>query len=98
MIVVTLRETVDELTREGYSEDFFAVPAGLRAARSGKIYAPEDLVTDRVARIDEDTDPADQVIVYALHAPDGARGTYVAAFGPAIDAADAAILPQLDRS
>jgi hypothetical protein len=93
----TLSEAVDRLTADGYRDDFRAVAEGLCAVGAGRSYAPESLAVDAVLRFEGPTDPADESVLFALRAPDGVRGTWAVAYGPAIDPLDAAMLRRLRR-
>ena len=95
----TLSEAIDRLRSAGFREDFHATPLGLRAATTGVTYEPESLAIHEVVRFEGLTDPADEAILFALCcAADDVKGTYVTAYGPAIDPHDAVIIHRLGRA
>jgi hypothetical protein len=94
----TLSEAVDRLTHAGYRESFRATGEGLRATPSERVYSPESLVVAVALRFEGPTDPADASILFALRAPDGLEGTWAVAYGPVMDAPDAAAIQRLPRS
>ncbi len=73
----TLSQAVDSLTKEGYEEDFEAEGDKIIGNFSRKEYLPQDLTIVDSYRFDEDTDPENQVIVFAIEAKDGSKGTLV---------------------
>lgn len=95
----TLAEAVDRLTSAGFREDFRATPSGLMAVATGDTYEPESLEIEEVVRFEGPTDPADESILFALRCgADGAKGTYVTAYGPCVDPLDAEMVRRLGRA
>lgn len=83
----TLLEALARLGRRGYTARVEVVPGGLRfrpsSAPATGLRRPEETCVDEVVRFEGQSDPADEIIVFALRDPTtGARGTWVAAFGP----------------
>lgn len=92
----TLANTVDRLTRAGYTDWFKADAGGLRASAAGCIHPPGALGVDEVVRFEGDTDPDDESIVFALVCKEhGVKGTYTVPYGTQIPPADAAIVRHL---
>ena len=90
---------VERLTAAGYRDDFRAERDGLRAVNTGRIYQPESLAVDEVLRFEGESDPDDEVVIYALNdAARGAKGTYVVTYGIYVDPLDAEMLLRLSRS
>ena len=86
----TLIGAIERFAARGYTGGFRAVEAGLRDVTSGRIYPPGQLRIDELARFEGESDPDEQVAVYALSSATGTKlGTYVVAFGPSIDRCDA---------
>jgi hypothetical protein len=86
----SVAETVARLTSRGYRGSLRAEAAGLRDVVSGKLYRPELLRIDELARFEGESDPGDEAVVFALgDARGGEVGTYVVAFGPQMDRLDA---------
>ena len=77
----TLAATMDDLTRRGFTEHFIPDNGDLRAANSGKILRPEQVVMSEYYRFEGASDPDDMAILYALETRGGLRGTLSDAFG-----------------
>lgn len=91
MEMATLAEAVTHFSALGYWGSFRAEESGLREVFSGKLYPPGDLWIDDLFRFEGETDPGDQVVLFALReVGDELLGTYVVAFGPQVDRFDAA--------
>lgn len=96
MPMETVAEALRRLMADGYTDDFHADGGGLRSRSTGTVHPPETLRVDEVVRFEGETDPSDESVVFALSSErDGTKGTYTAAFGPSMDALDAAIVPRL---
>ncbi|HXV37409.1 MAG TPA: hypothetical protein VEC18_09675 [Myxococcota bacterium] len=92
----TLAAAIECFARRGYTGGFRAVDGGLRDVRSGRVYRPEQLQIDEVARFEGMSDPDEQVAAFALSDATGEnRGVYVVAFGPSIDRLDADAVQRL---
>ena len=90
---------VDALRRfgsRGYTDAFQARPQGLRSLATDRVFPPEDLVVEDVARFEGESDPGDEATIFALRSRSGeVRGTYTVTFGTDMDALDAAMVPRL---
>ena len=95
----TMETMVDALRRfgsRGYTDEFQARPEGLRSLATDRVFPPEDLVVEDVARFEGSSDPGDEATIFALRSPGGEiRGTYTVTFGTQMDAMDAAMVPRL---
>lgn len=84
------------LARTGFDEDLVADDGVLRSATTGRVFAVGDLTISAAYRFEEQPDPGDEVILFALATPDGQPlGTFTAQCGPAVSAADEAIIDAL---
>jgi len=93
-----LAHAVERLTAAGYRDDFRAEPGGLRAVETGRVHEPESLVIDEMVRFEGESDPDEEVVVFALNsASAGTRGTYVVTFGTYVDPLDALMVRRLSR-
>ena len=91
-----LAHAVERLTRAGYRDDFRAERSGLRAVKEGQVYAPETMIVDEVVRFEGESDPGDEVVLYALRAgASGVRGTYVVTYGTYVAPNDAEMSKRL---
>jgi hypothetical protein len=94
-----LAHAVERLTAAGYRDDFRAEPDGLRDVNTGRIHAPESLVVGEIVRFEGESDPDDEVVLFALEsASHDTRGTYVVTYGTYVDPLDAEMMRRLSRS
>lgn len=77
----TLSEATNELTKEGFKENFRSGKTKIIGNNSGKEYNPEDLSIVCTCRFDGMTNPEDDSVVFALEATDGNKGTLVMSYG-----------------
>jgi len=96
---MSMESMVDALRRfgkRGYTDEFQAKPGGLRSLATGKVFPPEGLIVEDVARFEGASDPGDEATIFALRSEEGeTRGTYTVTFGPAMDVLDAEMVPRL---
>lgn len=94
----SLTEVLEELEQNGYDETFRAQESGLCATKAGHVYPSGQLHVDESIRIENASDPDNQVLVLALHttADPKLRGTYVVTYGTNMPPVDSAMLQQLD--
>ena len=88
----SLREVLDRLVAAGYDVDFYARAGGIGCPDCGETIDPAGLVIDEVWRLEGESDPDEEVIVYALSSgPCGRRGTYTTGYGPNASSDDVAV-------
>ncbi len=96
----TMQEAIARLEACGFDAAFHAAAGGrLGVRRDGDeaSYAAESLVVEEVVRFEGQSDPDDQAVLFALATPDERfRGTFVAAYGPQLDAATVAAVEALE--
>ncbi len=86
----TIVEAIAAFDASGYREIFRAQSNGLCASHVGRTFPPNLLKVDHRARIEGDSNPDEETLVFALRDPDSdLKGTYTVAFGPNMDALDA---------
>ncbi len=96
MSLETMSEAISRLERAGYGGAFVAEEEGLRCPACGGLHAASDVGIDEIVRFEGNSDPADEAVLFALNCGQcGARGTYVAAYGPAMEAADVQVISGL---
>ena len=81
-MAATLSETITDLRTAGYTEDFNLQQHCL-TCRDGQyqVFADE-FVIDQAFRFDDNTDPADEAILYAIHSDThGLKGVLVNGYG-----------------
>jgi hypothetical protein len=81
----TLASCTNKLVLDGFTEDFRVVEKGLQSTQTEKIYDPSEVKITNFYRFEGASDPADNSILYAIEAEDGAKGTLVDAYGPYAD-------------
>ena len=94
-----LAHAVERLTAAGYRDDFRAERGGLRAVMAGRTYDPESLVVEEIVRFEGESDPGDEVVVFALSSESSeTRGTYVVTYGTYVDPLDAEMMRRLPHA
>ncbi len=76
---------LNNLQKEGYTEDFKIVDSSMQAIHHEKIYAPSQVHVVDFYRFEGASDPADNSILYAIETDDGVKGTLMDAYGPYAD-------------
>ncbi|HEY0744648.1 MAG TPA: phosphoribosylpyrophosphate synthetase [Chryseosolibacter sp.] len=77
----TLSETLNDLKKRGYSEDFNITPTCLECSSLNLQLHPEDFKVDEYHRFEGMSNPDDNAIVFAISSNDGVKGTLVDAYG-----------------
>jgi hypothetical protein len=92
----TLSDAIRALQSDGYTGNWFATADGrLRCPEMGIDADPADVSVDRVLRFEGQSDPDDEVILFALSEPGGRRGLYSAQYGPSMPPEDVAMVRRL---
>jgi hypothetical protein len=78
----TLSEAMNELKKEGYTEDF-NIQHDYLICKNGTIkVSKDDFVVDKFFRFEGDSDPADEAILYAISFPkNNVKGILVNGYG-----------------
>jgi hypothetical protein len=76
-----LAKKTNDLSKEGYTDQFILVEGGLKSSEKQKTYRPEDLKIKKHWRFEGSSDPGDMSILYAVEATDGSKGTVIDGFG-----------------
>ncbi len=79
----TLTEAVNDLTLNGFTEDFVAESEGVKALNSKKVYQPEEILIIQKYHFEGDTDPDNAVDLFVIEANDGIKGTLVDSYSSA---------------
>jgi hypothetical protein len=94
--MATLSEVIAALQAEGYTGNWFATGDGLlRCSESGVDADPSVVTIDRTMRFEGQSDPDDEVILFALSEPGGRKGVYSAPYGSLMPPEDAAVIAKL---
>ena len=96
--MATLSEAIAALQAEGYTGNWFATGDRLlRCSESGLDADPATVMIDRTLRFEGQSDPDDEVILFALSEPGGRKGVYSAQYGASMPAEDVAVIGKLNR-
>jgi hypothetical protein len=94
----SLSAAIARLAARGYRLSLRARAGALRVVETGDVIEPEKLEVGEIVRFEGITDPAEEVVLYALKGPDGnPLGTYTSMYGPATPPEDAEVLRRLAR-
>ena len=94
----TASEAINALVKQGYTANFSLVTERecLLCHSTSQELSPEDFEIDEIHRFDGMTDPADEMIVYAISSPKFAlKGLVVNAYGVYADTAKSRIVKKL---
>lgn len=79
--MTTMVTVTNNLTREGYTENFVAHEEGIEAPSKNKVYKPEEVRIKSFYRFEGISDPADNGVVFAVETKDGVKGQLIDAYG-----------------
>ncbi len=93
----TVIDALAALRADGYGVDFSVAPGGmLRCGACGAEHAPADATVDRIFRVEGESDPADEAIIFGLTCRACAtKGTLVTAYGASVDDDEALVVTGL---
>jgi hypothetical protein len=95
----TVTQAVSELAGRGYTLNFNLSAIGLTTDGHTDPLNPQQFTIDEVYRFEGDTDPADEMVVYAISAVDhGIKGVLVNAFGIYSDQISDELVAKLSQS
>ena len=82
----SLSACITKMIGDGFTDDFKAIPEGLKSLRTERIYQPSDVRIVNFFRFEGASNPDDMSILYAIETNDGIKGTLVDAYGTYADA------------
>ena len=82
----SMQSCLEKMIEEGFTDDFKALPEGLKSLRTDKIFQPAEVRIVNFYRFEGSSNPDDMSILYAIETRDGIKGTLVDAYGPYADA------------
>lgn len=92
----TLTEIIRRLQADGYTANLYAGEGDtLRCDQWPDGIDPSTVQVDAVERFEGQSDPGDEMILFAITTPDGHRGLYSAAFNAETPPEDAAMIKVL---
>lgn len=77
----TVTEALQDLSSRGYTNDFNLQTNRLECARINLLLCPDDLWVDEVHRLDGEDNPGVSVILLAITAKNGIKGTLMDGYG-----------------
>jgi hypothetical protein len=93
----TLTEAIEKLRKEGYTVDFNLLEDSIVCKESNLQLFHDEFQVDKFFRFDGMTDPADEMIVYAISSEkSGTKGILVNGYGIYTDPMTNEMLAQLD--
>lgn len=81
----TLVDCLNQVKKDGFTEDFKVENKKLQGLTSCKNYGPEEVNILNFYRFEGESDPSDNSILYVIETRDGCRGTLVDGYGPTSD-------------
>ncbi|CAN5629526.1 hypothetical protein BH11BAC2_BH11BAC2_15480 [soil metagenome] len=92
----TVTAAVSDLIKRGYSDNLTLNPDHILCAEKEVSLDPNSFTIDEFYRFEGDSDPGDEMIVYAISSAEkGIKGILVNAFGPYSDAVTDALIEKL---
>lgn len=77
----SLSVAIEDLKRQGYTEDFNLIEEGIKSKGLKKEWKAEGLDVVKFYRFEGMTNPGDNTILYAIETSDGHKGLLVDAYG-----------------
>ncbi len=93
----SLSSCLEKMIADGYTDDFRALPEGLKSLRTDKIYQPDNVRVVNYYRFEGVSNPDDMSILYVIETNDGGKGTLVDAYGPYADADVSSFILEVER-
>ncbi|MCC6684767.1 MAG: phosphoribosylpyrophosphate synthetase [Bacteroidia bacterium] len=96
----TVSEAINDLARRGYTTDFelLAEKECLTCHKTSINLSPDEFEIDEIYRFEGDTDPGDEMIVFAISAKKhNVKGIVVNAYGMYSDTATSKIIERLKK-
>jgi hypothetical protein len=92
----SLRDALERLAAHGYDAEFVVRDQQLTCTGCDAPVGAGDVVIDDLVRFEGDSDPNEELVVYAISSgPCGRKGTLTVGFGPEIEADDVEIVLRL---
>ena len=93
----TVTEAVEGLSKRGYDANFNLSSDYIACETLGLKLSADEFQIDETYRFEGQTDPGDEMVVYAISSHTGHKGILVSAYGPYADAS-ASIIEKLTAS
>jgi hypothetical protein len=96
MALESLIDAIERLAARGFSRSLRARGGVLEVVETGASHEPEALAIDEIVRFEGESDPAEELVLFALLGSDGTPlGTYASLYGPATSPEDAEVIHRL---
>ena len=95
----TLTDAIATLRQRGYGLDHNLTDAGAECVQTRETLRPEELKVEETYRFEGDSNPDDNMVLYALQSRLNAtnKGLLVAAYGPYVETQAADFIQRLDE-
>lgn len=93
----TMSDCTNNLTKQGYTENFQVISDRLKALSDGTLYIVSDVVISNFYRFEGQSDPSDNSIIYTIETPDEKKGMLIDAYGSQADAALSDFIRQVEE-
>ena len=77
----TLTEAMADLKTRGFNLDFNLKETQVECTSTGRKLSPDEFEITEVYRFEGETDPGDELVLYAIESKDGLKGTLMNAYG-----------------
>ena len=77
----TLTEAMADLKARGFDLDFNLRETQIECTTTGRKLSPAEFEITEVYRFEGNTDPGDELVLYAIESKDGLKGTLMNAYG-----------------
>jgi len=77
----TLTEAIADLKNRGFHVDFNLKETQIECTTTGARLSPSDFEITEVYRFEGETDPGDELVLYAIESKEGLKGTLMNAYG-----------------
>jgi hypothetical protein len=92
----TLIDALARLAAAGFRDSFRVQGGALHAIDAGRAVAPERFVVVETVRFEGDSDPQDELVLFALRSEDGSlQGTWLVSYGVLTDGESAWVMRRL---
>lgn len=93
----TMSDCTNNLTKQGYTENFQVISDRLKALSDGTLYTVSDVVISNFYRFEGQNDPSDNSILYSIETHDGKKGMLIDSYGAQADTALSDFIRQVEE-
>ncbi len=96
--MTTLTKIMEELRQKGYTHEFGPKKDYLEEKSTNTMLKSDEFTVDQFYRFEGESDPGDEMTLYAITASNGMKGVFVAAQGTYANEASPELMAKLDVS